>query len=187
MAEKAKNEVMMTKLRLALGTFGLAAALIGTGGLHAHGMDMDGSKAMEMRGGMMGEMKMEDMKAELGLSDEQMTKMKAIHKGHKEAMETLEKKLKSEAKELRGLVEKKASDEKLKAGVAAVKASHNAMMQMHKKHHEEMMAILSPLQQAKMVVSMCDHMNDGMMGEHEGKGDDKEDEKEKDEEKGKGK
>ena len=147
----------MKNMKLALNAFAFAAALSGGPRLQAHEMEM----ALSQHSGMMGEMSMDQMK-ELGLSDAQMQKMKSMHQAHLEVLKTLEGKLKFDIEQLRNTVNKEQPDDQLKIRVEAAQKAHKALMQVQQKEHEAMLAMLTPLQRGKLILSMYDHMKDGM-------------------------
>ena len=172
----------MKNLRIAMTAMGLAAALFAAPSLHADDAKADkaapkedgGAKGHEGWGEKRGDM----MKKELGLSDDQVTKMKAANKAQQEAMKPLMDKMKLDVDSLRVMVDKKAADDQLKAAVDGLKADHQAMQDQEMKGMEAKAAILTPLQQAKAAIAMIDRMkggmegmggmHGGMMGGHEG-------------------
>jgi Spy/CpxP family protein refolding chaperone len=141
----------MTRLGLVLIAFGLTAAMADTGLL---AKEKDKGKAM--RGSTMGEMMLEDMKAELGLDDAQVSKLRDLRIVHREARKDLENRLAADVELLRKLVKRGANDEDLKAGVEASRADHRALVGALQAQHDEMQSVLTAMQQAKMVVSMDD-------------------------------
>jgi Spy/CpxP family protein refolding chaperone len=159
----------MKKIRIAITALGLATAIWGTPLLNAHDADKDNGKEEH---GAWGKERGEHMKKELGLSDEQAEKFKAARKAQMEAMKPLREKQKLDIDSLRVLVDKKASDKDLSAAIESIKADHKAIEEQEKKHREAMAALLTPMQQAKFILSMGEmgeHMMHGMMG---GKGGD---------------
>lgn len=132
-------------------TAALAAGilLLGTMPLHA-------DKAMKKGMGEKGKM-MSQMKDDLGLTDDQAAKMKAIHKENHEATKALRNKVDADLANLKVLVDKKASDTELSALIATLKSDHEALQAAEKKHRDAMQQILTPLQQAKMVIQMGEH------------------------------
>jgi Spy/CpxP family protein refolding chaperone len=195
----------MKKIRIAIAALGLATAFWGTPLLNAHDADKDGGKdaGKEEHGGW-GKERGEHMKKELGLTDEQAEKFKAARKAQMETMKPLMEKQKLDIDSLRVLVDKKASDKDLSAAIEGIKADHKAIEEQQKKHREAMAALLTPMQQAKFILSMGamgERMMGGGMGMHKwghdddddhdkGKGKDKDDddhdEKEEHEHKGAG-
>ncbi len=120
------------------------------------------------------------MKEKMGMSDAQMEKVKAARKAHMEAMKPLREKMKADMDTLKGLVDKKGSDAKLKTSISAVKEDYKAIQDQQKKHHEAMQEFMTPMQQAKAILMMGEHMKGGMemMKRHKGdwgKHDDKDD------------
>jgi Spy/CpxP family protein refolding chaperone len=140
----------MKKSRLIFAAMSLAVAVWGTPRLNADPMDKDG------KGGM--------LKEKLGLTDEQVAKFKDARKADREAMKPLMEKMKTDVDSLRVLVDKKASDKDLSAQLDVLKADKEAVDEQRKKQMDAMAADLTPLQKAKFVINMADHMNRGMGG-----------------------
>jgi Spy/CpxP family protein refolding chaperone len=114
----------------------------------------------EHPGGQHGDM----MKKKLDLSDEQDQKMKEAHKANQAAMKPLKEKLKIDVDTLRLLVDKKASDSELSKALDELHKDRLAMQALQEKHIAELKAILNPMQQAKLAVSMAGMIEHGMMG-----------------------
>src|SRR5262245_22168094 len=138
----------MNTLNKKIAALGLGALLLGGSALWAHDdepMDEAGSpeamhKDKEHKGGK--------FKEELGLSEEQQTKMKEAGKAHQEAIKPLLEALKADREALKGLVEKKAADAEISAALAKLDADHQALEEAGKKHRETVKSILTPMQQA---------------------------------------
>jgi Spy/CpxP family protein refolding chaperone len=124
------------------------------------------------------------MKKKLELSDEQEKKMKEEHKANEAVIKPLREKIKIDVDTLRLLVDKKASDSELSKALDELQADRKALQAQQEKHISDLRAILNPMQQAKMAVSMAGMMEHGMMGGrmegHEGGGHDGGDRPEKD-------
>jgi Spy/CpxP family protein refolding chaperone len=133
-----------------------AVLLLGASALRA-GDAPEGAKGKGDREGK----RIEMLKAKLDLSDSQVAQLKEAFKGQKEAGKALRDKVKADQANLAVLVDKKASDDQLKAALKELSADRKAMMEQGAKAKEAMEAILTPMQQAKMA---------GMMGERKGKG-----------------
>jgi len=143
----------MKKSRMIFAAMSLAVAVWGTARLNADPMDKDGKGGHE---GM--------LKEKLGLTDEQAAKFKDARKANREAMQPLMEKMKTDVDSLRVLVDKKASDKDLSAQLDTLKADKQAVDDQQKKQMDAMAAILTPLQKAKFVINMADHMHRGMGG-----------------------
>ena len=142
---------------------------------------------MKGHGDMMGGKMMEHMMKKLELTDDQAKQMKALHKADQDANKALMDKMETDIASLKALLKKKASDADLSALISTLKDDHKAMQEAMQANHEAMMQILTPVQQAKMVLHMHEHMQGmmdmggmGMKGhgdddehEHEGKDKDK--------------
>jgi Spy/CpxP family protein refolding chaperone len=104
------------------------------------------------------------MQKHLGLSDDQATKLKAVFEAEKTALKPLWDKQKETLKKLHGQVEAKASDDEIKATLADLKAGHKAMMDQREQFQSQKADILTPTQQAKMLLREMKHMHhkDGM-------------------------
>jgi Spy/CpxP family protein refolding chaperone len=136
----------MKKSRMIFAAMSLAVAIWGTPRLNADPMDKDGKGD------------------KMGLTDEQMAKFKDARKADREAMKPLMEKMKTDVDSLRVLVDKKASDKDLSAQLDVLKADKQAVEDQRKKQMDAMAADLTPLQKAKFVINMADHMNRGMGG-----------------------
>jgi Spy/CpxP family protein refolding chaperone len=145
----------MTKLRMAIAALGVATTVWGAPLLNAHETDKGSHKGKGHGEGMMKDM---------GMTDAQAEKFKAARKANMEAMKPLMEKQKLDVDSLKVLVDKKASDNELKAAIASVKADHQAIDDQRKKQHETMGAMLTPLQEAKMIIRMGGMGAQMMMG-----------------------
>ncbi len=111
------------------------------------------------------------MKEKLGLSDDQVTKIKAVFADSKKNIEPLKKQYEADLKSLKDKVKAGVADSELKILLDALQADDQKMMDARKNIMEQMKAILTPLQQAKDII-----------GERSEKEKDKGDKKEKEEE-----
>lgn len=141
----------------------LSAMAMAMPALHASD---DAAEAKEGHHGHGGKM-MEKMKDELGLSDAQVEKIKALHKDEGGEMKAAREKTKKDVDALKALVEKKGADADITAAINALQADRKAMEADREKKQEAMRAILTPLQQGKMVLQMVEHMREGMERMHE--------------------
>jgi Spy/CpxP family protein refolding chaperone len=148
----------MTKLRMAVTALGLLALVSAAPRLHADDMDKGMAKGGHGDG----------MKGMLGLSDDQAKQLKDAREADAKAMKPLMEKMKLDLDSLRVLVDKKASDSDLKDALAGLKADRKAVEEQRAKQMEASAQILTPLQQAKWVINMADHMGRGGMGGEEG-------------------
>lgn len=148
----------------------LAAAVLIPGAwalnARAEGGDHDGPPPHEA--GMMGEKMAEKMKEKLGLTDDQAAKFKAAMKAHGDAVKPLHEKLRDGMKKLHGQVEAKASDADIKATLDSLKSTRKDMEAAQEKLHAEVSTILTPTQQAKMLLGMMHRMHE-RMGEGKGR------------------
>lgn len=109
------------------------------------------------------------MKEKLGLSDDQVIKIKAIFTDSKKTVEPLKKQHEADMKALKAKVKAGAADSELKLLLDALQLDNQKIMDARKTVMEQVKAILTPLQQAKEVI-----------GERSEKDRDKGDKKEKD-------
>ena len=128
--------------------------------------------------GVMGEKMMDHMMEKLDLTDAQAKQMKALHKTEKEANKALMDKMEVDIAKLKVLLKKKAPDADLSALISNLKDGHKAMQGAMLANHEAMMEILTPVQQAKMILQMHEHMKGMMEMGMKGHGDDDEHEHE---------
>ena len=106
---------------------------------------------------------------ELGLTDDQKNKLQTIRENERNAMKPLWRKARDLRDKLSDQVEDKASDSALQSTLADLKSNRKAMMRQMEKFQEDRDAVLTPTQQAKMMVSHGHHPmgHDGERG-HEG-------------------
>jgi Spy/CpxP family protein refolding chaperone len=97
--------------------------------------------------------RLEKMKENLSLSDDQVAKLKALFKSHREEMKPLQEKVKADMDALGKKKEAKASDAELKAALDALSADQKNVQELRQKHQEKIRGILTPEQQAKMVLN----------------------------------
>jgi Spy/CpxP family protein refolding chaperone len=105
----------------------------------------------------------EELKDQLGLSDDQVAKLKAIgedarakNQGHMKAMLDL-------VKILDGLVQAKAADADLQGALDKIKAEHKAAQADRDAAMDQREAVLTPQQAAKFVLALRDKMRQGML------------------------
>jgi Spy/CpxP family protein refolding chaperone len=96
--------------------------------------------------------RLDRMKEKLGLSDGQVSKLKALFESHRAEMKPLQEKIKTDMDTLRKKKEAKASDTELKAALDALSADQKSMRDIRQKHQEQIRGILTSEQQAKMVL-----------------------------------
>jgi Spy/CpxP family protein refolding chaperone len=127
------------------------------------------------------EMHWDKMKADLGLSDEQVKKLKDSHKSMEEAMKPIHEKSHADMKKLKEQVDAKASDKDIQSTLDDLKKNHEEMEKQEEKHHDDMSSILTPTQHAKMMLAM--HEKHEMGEHHHGKGEKGKEKKGKEEKK----
>jgi Spy/CpxP family protein refolding chaperone len=114
--------------------------------------------------------KFDGMKQWLGLTDDQVAQWKKVETGQREAGKLLRDKLKAEQAQLAVLVDEKASDGKLTEALKALEADGKAMREQGQKQREAIQAILTPLQQAKLVLARQGKGGRGFGGWQKGHG-----------------
>ncbi|HTB21972.1 MAG TPA: hypothetical protein VK914_04640 [bacterium] len=110
------------------------------------------------------------LQKQLGLTDDQVSQWKAAEKDQGEKAKLLADRTKADLDQLAVLVDEKASDEELKAGLKALEADHKEKMSRDEKKIETMKGILTPMQQAKLVVMMFGGRRHGFHGPMGGEG-----------------
>jgi len=128
-----------------------------------------------MDDGMMGGGHMAMMKEKLGLTDDQAAKLKDLFKGQMEANKPLRDQMKIDVDTLQQKVDMKASDGDIKKLLDKLDGEQKQMQASHEKMKDQLRSILTPTQQAKMVLGMR-KMGMGMMNKwkgHHGKKDGK--------------
>ena len=124
----------------------------------------DGPSAMDQgMGGMMGQDRLEKMKEKLGLSDDQVSKLKALFKSQRSVTKPLRDKLKSDMDDLQKKVDAKASDADLKKVLDSLSDDRKNLEAARQKMVDQIREILTPLQQAKFVLAMRER-GEKMMG-----------------------
>jgi Spy/CpxP family protein refolding chaperone len=105
--------------------------------------------------------KFDMLKKQLGLTDEQVSQWKESEKGQKQEMKLLGDEAKADLAELVVQVDQKASDTVLEASLKTLMADHKAMQASTEKQMDTLREILTPMQQAKLVVMMFGHHRRG--------------------------
>jgi Spy/CpxP family protein refolding chaperone len=94
------------------------------------------------------------LKKQLGLTEDQVSQWKAADKSEKDAMKLLGDQAKADLAQLAVLVDQKASDEVLTAGLNTLMADHKAIEASKQKQMDAIREILTPMQQAELVGMM---------------------------------
>ena len=115
-----------------------------------------------MDGGMMGGGWIDKAKEKLGLTDDQASKLKDLFKSQMEANKPLRDQMKIDMDTLQQKVDLKASDADVKKLLDKLDGEQKEMQTAHEKMKDQLRSILSPTQQAKMVLGMR-KMGMGMM------------------------
>lgn len=98
--------------------------------------------------------RIEYMKKKLGLSDDQVSKIKAVYEDSKKNIEPLMKQKEADIKTLKDKVTASASDNDIKALLAAIQSDQQKIMDIRKAEMNKVKTILTPTQQAKAFISM---------------------------------
>jgi Spy/CpxP family protein refolding chaperone len=96
---------------------------------------------------------LETMQATLGLSDAQVTQIKAVYESHHAALKTDGEQVKTDLEKLSGLVASKGSDSDLSAAISELKADRETERAERAKQMEEVDAILTPSQLAQRILA----------------------------------
>lgn len=107
-----------------------------------------------MDGGMGGGWMMDRAKKNLGLTDDQASKMKDLFKSQMEANKPLRDQMKIDMDTLQQKVDLKASDADIKKLLDKLDGEQKEMQASRDKMKDQMREILTPTQQAKMVLGM---------------------------------
>lgn len=137
----------MQVLKYTLSTLFLGTLLFAAPGLRAD----DGMDRAPMHGHWD---KFKMLQKKLDLTDDQVSQWKAAEKGQGEKAKLLGDKTKADFAELAVLVDEKASDEDIKAGLKSLESDRKEKMAVEAKKIETMKEILTPMQQAKLVLMM---------------------------------
>jgi len=105
-------------------------------------------------GGMMGGDQMDKMKEKLGLTDDQVSKLKNLFKSQMEANKPLRDQMKIDMDTLQQKVDMKASDGDIQKLLDKLDGEQKEMQASREKMKDQWKAILTPTQQAKMVLGM---------------------------------
>jgi len=100
----------------------------------------------------------------LELTPDQQTKWQAERDRQRGVIIPLQEKLGTQIKELKDLLDRKASDDAIKAKIAEVKATRGAIRDAQDKHEANLEAILTPTQQARFTLSYADEFRRGGFG-----------------------
>lgn len=103
----------------------------------------------------------EKMLKKLGLSDEQMEKMKAAAKAHRETIKPLRKEMRADMKKLREQIKNRAGDAAVAATLGKLELTRKAIQAENEKMKAATDELLTPTQQAKMLLKMMKQMHDG--------------------------
>jgi Spy/CpxP family protein refolding chaperone len=120
-----------------------------------------------MGGDMMDGDHMDRMKEKLGLTDDQVSKLKDLFKSQMEANKPLRDQMKIDVDTLQQKVDMKASDGDIKKLLDKLDAEQKQMQDSREKMKDQLRSILTPTQQAKMVLGMR-KMGMGMMNRWKG-------------------
>jgi len=99
------------------------------------------------------------MQKKLGLTDDQVTKLNTVMQAEKDAMKPLWDKQKDLMKKLDAQVKAKAADADIQATLDDMKANHKAMQDQGEQFRTQKAGILTPTQQAKMMLGRMKHMH----------------------------
>jgi Spy/CpxP family protein refolding chaperone len=132
----------------------IAAGLLAAGAVRARADE--GKEGKD--GGRRGERVEKMMKERLGLSDDQVAKLKTAWKAEKETMKTLREQSKETARKLEDEVRDLASEKEIQATLDQLDANRKSMTAEHQKLEASVASILRPSQRAKMRLLMARRM-----------------------------
>lgn len=116
----------------------------------------------QMDGGMMGQGHLGMLKKKLGLTDSQADKLKDLFKKQMEENKTLRDQAKVDMDTLQLKVDSKASDDEIHKLLDKLDSEHQSLQSSREKMKAKIREILTPTQQAKMLLGM---KKMGMMGQ----------------------
>lgn len=115
----------------------------------------------------------EHFKKMLGLTDDQAKKVEALKKDEKAEIKPLRDKVRTLSKKLEWQIAAKASDDDIKSTLDEARSARESMVSSMKKYRTQMNNILTPTQQAKLLVfksKMIERKKHGDWKHHEGFG-----------------
>jgi Spy/CpxP family protein refolding chaperone len=107
----------------------------------------------------------EHFKKMLGLTDDQAKKFEALKKDEKTAMKPLRDQVRTLSKKLEWQIAAKASDDDIKSTLDEARSARESMVSSMKKYRTQMDDILTPTQQAKLLVFKSKMMERKKYGE----------------------
>ena len=126
-----------------------------------------------MEGGMTGRHgKGDHFKEALGLTDEQVAKMRSINESRDKAIKPLRRKQRDLTMKLKDRIEDKASDAEIKPLLTEMRANREAIKAQAKQFRDEKNAVLTPTQQARMMLMKMHRHGGWSHQKHEGFGKD---------------
>lgn len=114
----------------------------------------------EMKEG--GHGKRHEMKEKLGLTEDQEKKLADLRKSERDEIKPIREKNQALMEKLNRQIKSKSSDADIKTTLDELKANRESMKQIALKYRESRAAILTPTQQAKMIVAGHEHMKNRM-------------------------
>ena len=159
-------------IRTVLGTGMAALMLLGSSGLAA---DREPPEDRMNRGGDRMERRGDRVGQRLELTEEQREKFRELQEANRTEMRALLREMEDAMTELRRLVEDRASDSKIQSQLDVVKTLGERTQAAREKQREELARLLTPRQQALMILMMARQMRDrgerggGMRGRPEGR------------------
>jgi len=143
---------------------GLLVGLSTTSLVSAKDKEAKGPKECSPKAGAMGDR----MKERLGLTDEQAAKLKDLRESNQKEMRALQDKVQDETTAIKRKLRDGAGDSVLKPLLDKLQADHETLQAKRKANMDKMREILTPTQQAKMLVMMGRRMGPGGWGGRDG-------------------
>jgi Spy/CpxP family protein refolding chaperone len=108
------------------------------------------------------------MKSKLGLTDEQVSKIKEARKARQDAVKPLRQQLKEDIAKLRGQIKDKAADSQIQATLEHMKQARKSIQSANEAFGAKMESTLNPTQRAKMLLGMMRRARQGRSKKREG-------------------
>jgi Spy/CpxP family protein refolding chaperone len=127
--------------------------------------EVGGESGMEE--GSHGKLDWNKEKSNLGLSDDQVSKLNDSQKSNLETLKPLHQNVQNDMTKLQQQVSSKASDSDIQSTLDDIQKNRKDMTSQMDKHHDEVNSILNPTQRAKFMLEMQSKMK-GMRGSWKG-------------------
>lgn len=106
----------------------------------------------------------------LGLSDEQVAKIKAARSAHRQAMREISSTVRKDIRNLRDLVKSNAADSDLSAAISTLKQDRESQRKEREALSQDLGAVFTPSQYARYILQMGGRQEPAGMGRREDSG-----------------